>query len=51
MRLMCTLITGRVSQLTSDAIQRCEGQQSRAPTRCFLSTQLPFSAGEEDSEY
>lgn len=51
---MWTLITGRLSQLTSDVIQRREGQQSGAQPHSSLSTQLLFSkpsAGEKDSEY
>lgn len=39
---MWTLITGLVSQLTSDAIQRSESQQAGAQTHSSLRTQLPF---------
>lgn len=51
--VMWTLITGLVSQLTSDLIQHSESQQTRAQTHCSAYTAAIFvkSAGQKDSKY
>lgn len=49
--VMWTLVTGLVSQLTSDVIQRSDSQKTGAQTHWSLAVIFKPSVGEKASEY